>query len=53
MSISFFPLYTVSLLRSAINVMSASCLYLSIEKVTAQDNTEIEEEKNSRLDVVA
>lgn len=44
-SISFFSLHTVSPLWSVINVMSASCLHLSIEKVTAQDNTDTEEEK--------
>jgi len=41
----FLSLHAVSPLSSAINVMSASHLALSIEKVKDHDNTEIEEKK--------
>lgn len=49
-NISFLSLHTVSPLSSAINVMSASCLALSIKKFKAHDNTETEERNKMLAD---
>lgn len=42
-----FSFHVVSSLSNAINVMSASCLTLNIEKAKAHDNIEIEERRNT------